>query len=154
MTKNLKQTLHMLEPYYITGFTEADGCFYISLYQDKTSKAGIRITPIFYITQDISSQDVLYNIRHALCGKTAKASSGKFIKRIKDNTLTYTVRGVIGCKEVLRHFDKYPLLGEKLKNYKIFKRIVNMLEVKKHLTDMESIITLTYLMNRRAGSHI
>jgi hypothetical protein len=113
MTTIITKKLQLLEPYYITGFTEADGCFYISLYQDKTSKTGIRITPIFYITQDISSQDVLYNIQHTLYHKESGITSGNFVKRIKDNTLTYTVRGVSGCKVVLQHFDQYPLLGEK-----------------------------------------
>jgi hypothetical protein len=144
----LMKTSELLNPYYVTGFTEADGCFYVSIYREPKAKIGFRIVPVFYITQDLASEQVLYAIHHTI----APSEPGKFTKRLKDNTLTYSLRGVKACKSVIAHFDKYPLLGEKQNNFMIFRSILGLLEQKKHLTDPAEVAKLAYTMNTKGAS--
>jgi hypothetical protein len=119
--KNISN-LYKINPYYITGFTEADGCFYIYIKTDYKSKFGLSIIPIFYITQDIKSSHVLFNI-HKTLFQTSEIKSLNFIKRLSDNTLTYRVSGIKNCYTIIKHFSQYPLVGEKQKNFLIFKLI-------------------------------
>mgnify|MGYP002711996048 CR=1 FL=1 len=144
----LMKTSELLNPYYVTGFTEADGCFYVSIYREPKAKIGFRIVPVFYITQDLASEQVLYAIHHTI----APSEPGKFTKRFQDNTLTYSLRGVQACKSVIAHFDKYPLLGEKQNNFMIFRSILGLLEQKKHLTDPAEVAKLAYTMNTKGAS--
>jgi hypothetical protein len=66
---------------YLTGFVEADGCFFISIENASRfeTKYGLRLIPIFYLTQDLESQHVLFHIQEAF-------SCGSLIKRPQDNT--------------------------------------------------------------------
>lgn len=150
MTNNSNVTYITLNPNYITGFTEADGCFYISIYKDKSNKNSdaYRITPIFYITQDVASAAVLYSIHRYFFGDLP----GKFVKRLSDNTLTYTVRGVTSCTKIIHHFNTYRLFGDKQRNFRLFSLIVKLLQDKKHLSSKSgynAIIEAAFMMNSK-----
>ena len=78
------------------------------------------------------SKHVLFKIQKTLFPDNLK---GTFVMRKKDNTLTFTVRGITSCKRIIEHFNKYKLLGEKQTNFKLFSFIVKCLEEKKHLLE-------------------
>lgn len=69
--------------YYVTGFTEADGCFHFACEKIKKNSDAIRFIPIFYITQDKKARHILKYIHHYLGEPTAR-----FVSRKQDNTTT------------------------------------------------------------------
>ncbi len=57
--KNVNNVRSEMRPRDATGFTEADGCFYVNISRNEASKSGFRIRgeiPTFYITQDSKSK--------------------------------------------------------------------------------------------------
>lgn len=147
------QNRKILDPFFITGFTEADGCFYISIQSCSITKLGLRFIPTFYITQDIESEHVLYNIHNTL-SLSYQISSFNFVRRKSDNTSTYTVRGVKSCKNLIQHFMKYPLQGEKRKNLLIFNFVLDLLDnnlVSESIRaeNYVKIINLIFMMNNQ-----
>lgn len=52
-----------LNPNWITGFTDAEGCFYIRISQSKTHKIGWKIQVSFEIGLYAKDKDLLYLIR-------------------------------------------------------------------------------------------
>lgn len=135
-----------LNPYYITGFTEAEGCFYFKIEKTSTAKIGLRFIPIFYLTQDNNSESVLKNIHETLCS-LYKPFTCSFVKRVKDNTVNYTVRGITACKNIIQHFNHYPLQGEKQRNFLIFCEIIKLLEKKQLKQDGLKILKKIFEMN-------
>ena len=87
---------------YITGFTEADGCFTFTLLSPK-SKGQLRIIPVFYLTQDEKSYNVL-SLIHKYFGNL-----GSLHYNDRDKTYTYKVHGLTGCSQIIKHFTNTPL---------------------------------------------
>src|SRR6202044_4218015 len=45
----VNETKEILNPYFITGFTDAEGCFCTSIYKDEKYKTGCRVRSFFVI---------------------------------------------------------------------------------------------------------
>lgn len=136
-----------MNPFYISGFVEADGCFYVSIFKNSSSKYGLSVLPVFYITQDKKSAHVLNRIKNYF-------GCGDIYYTEKDKCVTYRIRGVQACLDVvIPHFQLYPLRSEKYQNYLLFRQIVCMLKEKQHayLPGLCSIIQLTFCMNLSSG---
>jgi hypothetical protein len=50
-------------PFWLTGFTEGEGCFYISIYKSSRSKLGFAVQLVFKITQHSRDLTTLKGIR-------------------------------------------------------------------------------------------
>jgi hypothetical protein len=76
-----------INPWFITGFADAEGSFIISMYRNENSKTGWRVTPNFSIHVHIKDIALLKNIRDTLgVGKVRKNSSSTALFRV-DKTL-------------------------------------------------------------------
>jgi LAGLIDADG endonuclease len=115
----------------------------VSIFKNSSSKYGLSVQPVFYITQDVKSAHVLSRIKSYFgCGDITYTE--------RDKCLTYRIRGVKPCLDtVIPHFQLYPLRSEKYQNYLIFRQIVIMLSEKRHSTleGLVSIIHLAFCMN-------
>ena len=103
-------TKKIIEPNFISGFTNADGSFMISISRVNTLKYKYRVTPLFVLTEmDRELLDLINNHfnnkGHIILDKRSKCYYLRF-NSIK-NILTY----------IIPHFDKYPLRGKKLLDY-------------------------------------
>jgi hypothetical protein len=59
-----------LDPQWIVGFVDGEGCFSISIFKNVTSKSGFQVFPEFVVTQGAKSLLVLEKIQdHFQCGK-------------------------------------------------------------------------------------
>lgn len=113
-----------LNPNYISGFSEGEGCFSVNI-SSKTNQ----IIATFII--ELHNRDIL--LLHKI---------QKFFKNtgfINSSLTRKSARFYISRKsdlinKVLPHFDVYKLQGNKLKNYLIFKEIVLLINSKAHLT--------------------
>ena len=57
------------------------------------------------------------------------------------NTIKYLVYSTQDLAVLISHFDKYPLITEKLSDYLLFKMIFNIIDKKEHLT-MEGLLNI------------
>lgn len=116
-----------LNPYYVTGLVEGEGSFYVGILPKKLGEVEWEVRPSFSLSQSWKNRGIVFKLKDFFgCG---------FVRPSKrDNTVKYEVRGLRELKEkILPHFEKYPLEGEKRKDFKIFKEIIKMMERKEHL---------------------
>ena len=117
---------YYLHPYYITGFVDGEGCFTTSIYKDSRMSTGWQVKPIFKISLHNMDRNILEAIQRTL-------GVGKIYKH-GYNSLEYRVSSLKNIKVIIDHFDKYPLITQKLADYLLFKESVNLIEKKEHLT--------------------
>lgn len=115
-----------LNPYYITGFVDGEGCFTISIFKDSRMLTGWQVKPIFKISLHKKDRALLESIQRSL-------GVGKIYKHGKDS-LDFRVSSLKNIRVVLNHFDKYPLITKKFADYLLFKQAVKLVEQKEHLT--------------------
>lgn len=137
-----KQNMTM-DPSWITGFTDGEGCFSISINFRSKLKTGIEVRPSFSISQNVSNLSTLQEIQEFFgVGKI------RFSKR--DSTYKYEVRSLANlCEIIIPHFEKYPLLTSKRFDYEIFSDICNQMQSGFHYKPqtLRKIIEKTNLMN-------
>jgi len=138
---------------WIVGFVDGEGTFSVSLIRNNTTKTGWQVFPEFVVTQGAKSKKVLEDIeRFFRCGNI-------FINRRKDNhrepLYRYCVRSVKGLTEIIiPFFQQYPLHTAKQKDFKLFSKIIGMMNRKIHFT-FEGIVKIAKLiekMNRKVPS--
>jgi hypothetical protein len=115
-----------LEPEWISGFTSAEGCFFINIFNSPTHKLKKGVQLEFSISQH--SRDYLLMksfIDFFKCGNTHKYNDACYFR----------VGNITGITEkIIPLFKKYPILGEKSKDFSDFCEILEMIKDKKHLT--------------------
>ena len=137
-----------LNPWFITGFTDGDGSFSVSIAKKK-SGVGWKIQPIFTIGLDYKDLDLLVQIKaYFKVGKIYTSARG---------IVYYTVGSTKDIiKYILPHFDKYNLVTLKLKDYLVFKNIVLLMEKGEHksLSGLVKIFSLKAILNKGLPSYI
>ena len=113
-----------IEPWFITGFTDAYGCFSIQIQPNAKLKTKWRVRPVFSITLHIKDAFLLEAIKNSLgVGNISKSSK----------TVIFAVDSIKEIPVNLNHFDNYPLLTQKLSDYLIFKECFKI--IKDHLSE-------------------
>ncbi len=134
-----------LHPYYVTGLTEGEGSFYVGILPRKLGNVDFEVRPSFSLTQHKRNRSVLFKLKEYFgCG------SIRFSK--KDQTYKFEVRSLNDLKEkILPHFEKFPLEGEKEKDFKILKEIVGMMERREHL-ERKGLLKIVELVEKMTES--
>ena len=57
------------------------------------------------------------------------------IRKQGDKAVSYMLTSIADIEVIINHFDKYPLLSQKLKDYVLFKQAFCLIKNKEHLTD-------------------
>ena len=137
-----------LNPWYITGLIEGEGCFSVSFTLRKKLKVGIETRPSFSISLNHRDLALIKAVhQYFKCG-AVRYSRG-------DRTYKYEVRSIKDLiKVIIPHFKRYPLTGKKLNDFQLFEEICenvhsNLHRSSKHLVD---IIEKAYQMNP-CGQH-
>lgn len=117
-----------LDPWWVTGFIDAEGCFLISFYNKKNYKLGIKVVPRLLITQHNENKAVLQSLKQFFnCGR---------IYNKGNNCLGFEIEGFKNISSlVLSHFNNYPLQTSKKDDFEIFCKILNKMENKEHLIE-------------------
>lgn len=133
-----------LKPWFLTGFTDAEGCFNITIAKNPTYIIGWRVQARFIIEIHIKEIVTLNMIQKFFGG------IGTITINPRKNSARYTVvnfNDIINI--IVPHFNKYPLQSAKKIDYKLWKECVNIMSDKKHLTQkgLEQIIKNKSAMN-------
>lgn len=136
-----------ISPWYITGFTNADGCFSLHVERSHTSRYGYRFSPVFTITQHQRSQDVLIAIQETF-------QCGNCVIQHKE-CINYTVRGHKQLSQVvIPHFLKYPLRGAKYTQFQQWYQLVQRLQTGEHTSPQGFVNILGTLSTSRFTSSL
>lgn len=129
IVSNLDNTVSKLslEPWFISGFSDAEGCFLVIVRKSPKSKLGWQIEVNFTINLHVRDLDLLNLIQiYFGVGRIGKERNGcrDFTIGSLDQIIT----------KVIPHFDKYPLKTNKYSDYLLFKEVVMMMQRGEHLT--------------------
>ena len=93
-----------LNPYFITGFVDAEGCFRIQIVKRSNSKnsTGFTVEVIFLICLHYKDRVILESIQSHL-------KVGRFVKS-GEKYVQYVVSSVKELDVVIKFFDEYPLI--------------------------------------------
>lgn len=132
-----------LNPWFITGFSDAESYFSISVSPDIRAKTGFNVQLIFGINLHVKDTNILENIKKTLGAGYINKSKTKPI-------ISYRVKDIKGLQLVINHFDNYPLISYKKKEYLIFKEAFNLYKIKSHLREegLKRIIFFKGLLNK------
>jgi hypothetical protein len=129
---------------YLSGYTDGEGCFCVSLNKSKRHKIGWEIRPSFSVSQNRDRASVLELFKtYFRCGTIRPDRS--------DCTLKYEVRAIDELVEnILPHFEKYPLLSDKQHEFERFAEVCRMVKCRKHLTKdgFQKILSIAKSINR------
>ncbi|MEK9201497.1 MAG: LAGLIDADG family homing endonuclease [Patescibacteria group bacterium] len=130
-------------PEYITGYVDGEGCFTVTFNMKAKTLLGWELRPSFSVSQNEDRRQVLDIIR-------AYFGCGYIRRDYADKTVKFEVRDHKDLvKRVIPHFERFPLLSLKQKDFELFKKICGLIDEKKHLMKdgFITIINLAYQMN-------
>lgn len=127
-----------LNPWWVTGFTDAEGCFGLYIYKQSNYKTGWYVYLVFSISLHQKDMDLLIKVKNFF-------NTGKIYKHGPE-TVKYTVKSINDLQKIINHFDNYPLLTQKFKDYKLFKLAYSIFIKKEHLL-IEGIEKLVFIQN-------
>lgn len=114
-----------LDNYWLAGFTQADGCFHISVIKSKTHKTGYNVKLEYSLKQnDDLPLKLLYNLFKM--GNISQYNSGIWC---------YKSSGFKTSASLINYFDKYNLFANKYKDYLKFRKVYIMITEGKHLQE-------------------
>ena len=129
---------------YISGYVDGEGCFSVSFSRRKKLSIGWETKPSFAVGQNYDRAEVIELLKKYFnCGSIRRDYS--------DKTLKFEVRNITDLAEkIIPHFQKYPLLSSKRKDFELFVKICKMVQKRKHLKKegLWKIVQIAYQMNK------
>lgn len=130
-------------PEYISGYVDGEGCFTVTFNKRTKAKLGWELRPSFSVSQNEDRRQVLDIIREYFgCGSIRRDFADKTVKfEIRDHNDLVS--------KVIPHFEQFPLLSRKQKDFELFKTICGIVHTAKHLQKdgFADVVTLAYQMN-------
>ena len=126
-TINLPSNQVTLDNFWLAGFTQAVGCFNISVAQSKTHKTGFSVRLEYYIKQNEAVPIKLLYDRLKL-GNISQYSSGIWC---------YKSSGFKTAGLLINYFDKFNIFAGKYTNYLKFRKVYIKITQGKHLEDKD-----------------
>ncbi len=129
---------------WISGFVDGEGTFYVGINRNKTMTIGCQVLPEFRIVQHEKDIKLLHGIRDYFnCG---------VVRKNHDTRQELRIRSLSNLNQiVIPHFIKYPLISRKKYDFLKFKRIIEIMNKKEHLSvsGIKKIITIASQMNTK-----
>jgi hypothetical protein len=118
----------VVNPFWLVGFTDAEGCFSVIIFKSLTSKLGEAIKLSFILTQSNRDKDLMNSLIEYLgCGNITSVNRGTIDFKI---TKFSSIRDTI-----IPFFEKYPLQSSKNKSFLYFSEVVKLVDNKAHITE-------------------
>lgn len=122
-------TNNKLDPYWVTGFTDGEGCFMINITKCETNKIKWQIRSCFQKKLHYKDKELLMKI------KSFFNQVGTIVTNYNHNFVVYKISSLNEITNIIiPHFEKYPLLTKKQSDYLLFKKIVELMNKGEHLT--------------------
>ena len=131
-----------LNPWFVTGLVEGEGCFSVSFSFRKKLKVGIETRPSFSLSLNQRDLELLKQV-HAYFGCGAIRYSRS------ERTYKFESRSIPDLtRRIVPHFERYPLVGAKRQDCAIFADICRKAHANEHLRRdvLRAIIEMAYQM--------
>lgn len=132
-----------LNPNWITGFIDAEGCFTMSITQDNKYKSGWHIQPVFKVKLHKRDESLIRKIHNFFNDQGSISIDNRFVY--------YTISSLKNIQEiVIPHFENYPLITQKQSDFILWKNIINLINSDKHLckNGLVEILSLRASLNK------
>lgn len=117
-----------LNPFWVSGFSDAEGCFSVIL--TKLPKGSWRIIVSFEINLHTKDIDILYQIQKFW-------GVGLVHSRVNRNLCVFRVTKIEDLiKVIIPHFKKFALLSQKHSDFILWSKVVELMHTKTHLTTL------------------
>jgi hypothetical protein len=138
---NNEKEKNYLDPWFVTGFSDAEGCFMISIRENPASMLGWSVVVCFQISLHVKDRAILNSIE-AFFGGIGLNKQGK-------DKWTFVVFSLKDLQKIIEHFDNYPFITQKHGDYLLFREAVILILRKEHLTlaGLEKIVAIKASMN-------
>jgi hypothetical protein len=149
--KQIKPKAIYLNPWWVTGFSDGESCFSVSVIKHKEYKLGYRSQALFSICLHKKDTIPLRGIQSFFLGV------GTISYNNSNNKVQFTVNNQKELIEVIiPHFLKYPLLTQKQADFIQFKSIVELMINKEHLVKegFNMVLSLKAAMNTGLSEEI
>jgi len=128
-------TRNPLDPWFVTGFTDGEGCFTLFLTNNSNLSIGWQVRVSFEISLHKKDLILLEEIQSYFGG------AGVISSNTSRDSVIYKIQSLEQILNViLPHFDKYRLITQKGADYLLFREVVRMMQVKQHLTFVRSVV--------------
>ncbi len=132
-----------LEPQWIVGFVDGEGCFHVSINRHKEMTAGYEVLPEFTVVQHKRDIQVLYALKEFFgCGVVRVNHDDRMAYRVRDFGQLVNI--------IVPFFEKHFLKTKKRIDFIRFRRVILRMQKREHLTPegIEEIRKQKELMNR------
>lgn len=141
--ESLLDDSNLLNNSWFTGFTESDGHFGIK-YTEKKTKSDTRkrsvsesVTLKFTLNQRLFDKSTSSSMKPFMESLALFLSCNltSYINNTNSEVLSVNVSSLDSINYLVNYFNKYPLIGDKLNDFKKWEIVHNMTVKKEHLTD-------------------
>jgi LAGLIDADG endonuclease len=139
-----------LDPNWVTGFTDAEGCFMINITKRETNRMKWQIRPCFQIKLHSRDKELLIKIK-SFFNEIGSISFSN------DNGVMYRVNKLNDIINIIiPHFNNYPLITQKQSDFLLFKEIVRLMNKSEHLNKdgIIKIINLKASLNKGLSDNL
>jgi hypothetical protein len=124
-----------LDNAWLSGFTDAEGCFTSSTWKSKT---GQNIVTVRYIISQKDDKEFSENVADLING---------YVTHVKSYNGYNTVVNFGKLSKILNYLNDFPLKTKKLISYKRWLKVYNLVKAKKHLTSAGIAIIKVLIKN-------
>ena len=128
---------------YLSGYTDGEGCFCVSINKSERHRLGWELRPSFSLSQNGDRTQVLEMLQQYFgCGTIRPDRS--------DKTLKFEIRSLDELvKRVIPHFEEFPMISSKQRDFELFAEVCRMMYQDEHhdVDGFNQIIELVFKMN-------
>ena len=129
-----------LDPWFVTGLTEGEGCFCISFALRAKLRTGLEVRPSYSLSLNEKDHELLRDLQAFFGCGWIRESKG-------DRTFKYEVRAIGDLAgAVVPHFERFPLRGYKARSCAGFSHVCRMVQQGDHLQrdGLRAIVAIAY----------
>lgn len=130
-----------IDPWFITGFSDGEGCFSCTFLKSSSYRFGWEVQPVFQIKLHTKDYPILLRIQDSLGGIGTVSSN--------QSSCAFRVQKFSELIELVAFLDKYPLISRKRGDYLLLKQILSIIKSKEHLTlqGLQKIVNIRATLN-------
>lgn len=133
-----------IDPNWITGFVDAEGCFSVIIEKSGIEKWRVRTS--FEINLHIKDVDILYKFKSFF-------GVGAIYLRTNKNIAVYRVSNIEYLRDnIIPHFNDYPLITQKFIDFWFWSKVVQIILKKEHLKKSGFLTILSYYASINKGA--
>ncbi len=123
-----------LSPDWVVGFVDGEGCFFVGIQRNPSTKIGFQVIPEFRVVQHSRDLDVLHGLKRFF-------GFGR-VCRNHDERYEFRVRRFEQLQVIARFFAEHRLRTKKRVDADKFSDVLRMMEEGRHLSTVEGVVRL------------